>query len=502
MHSANASYRDVHEVNFGYWNGGVPYFIVAEQENACDPARPEGNPPTHPGVGCRIAMFQWLDGTLRETILARASTHNQAVTSWNDGLLMADANHGAYGASKDVHVRFTHRKHCRVTGAMKIVIINQPQDAVVADAEQRGSVASSIGSSRAGWPDLIRSSVFAPGVPGQVRLESWQGIGIRRIPGVAKRFHKGVQLLVGRLIPHAQYFNSRLYFREYYSRLIRELRRQSPDVVHLPQQLQFVPLLRRALPKAKIVVHMHQDELASLDYAPVAEQLGVLDAVVTVSDYVTRRARARFPQFASKIHTIGNGVDLSRFQPGNARPAAAVVKLLFVGRISPDKGVHLLIDAFNALVREHPGCRTDGRRQTWHAAFRHSTPVAERRRGAGESAGILWPVAFRLVEARSRRPKDELCRYFARATVAPGRAQDSLPELDVDGGVGSHLPGRGSPHIALDMAGILRLAHCRGDGLRDRGAGEPLRRNTGTRGGWRHGCVGTRNQTSSPSPMR
>jgi hypothetical protein len=105
-HPVNASYRDVHEINSGSWNGGIPYFIVAEQENACDPARPEGKPPSHPGVGCRISMFQWSGGAPHETILARTSTHNQAVIPWRDGLLMADANHGAYGAPKDIHIRF------------------------------------------------------------------------------------------------------------------------------------------------------------------------------------------------------------------------------------------------------------------------------------------------------------------------------------------------------------------------------------------------------------
>jgi glycosyltransferase involved in cell wall biosynthesis len=234
---------------------------------------------------------------------------------------------------------------------MKIVIINQPQDRIAPAEEQRGSVAI------VNWElarQLARSHrvvIYAPRGPGQARVETWQGIEIRRIPRVAKRFHKAIQLLVGRLFPHAQYFNSRLYFREYYAQIIRQLREQPPDIVHLPQQLQFAPLLRRKLPTAKIVVHMHQDELASLDYAPLVERLRTLDAVVTVSDYVTGRARARLPQFANKIHTIGNGVDVGRFQPGNALHAG-VVKLLFVGRISPDKGVHILVDAFNELVRK------------------------------------------------------------------------------------------------------------------------------------------------------
>jgi hypothetical protein len=104
-HSIGPSYRDVHEVSIGVWNGGTPYVIVAEQEQACDPARPESNPPTHPGIPCRISMFQWVHGEPREVVLADASTQNQVVMPWRGGLLMADANHGVYGASRDVHLR-------------------------------------------------------------------------------------------------------------------------------------------------------------------------------------------------------------------------------------------------------------------------------------------------------------------------------------------------------------------------------------------------------------
>jgi hypothetical protein len=104
-HELGPSYRDVHEINLGHWNGGIPYVLVAEQEQACDPARPESNPPTHPGTPCRITMFQWINGQPREAVLADTSTQNQAVLSWRGGLLMADANHGAYGASRDIHLR-------------------------------------------------------------------------------------------------------------------------------------------------------------------------------------------------------------------------------------------------------------------------------------------------------------------------------------------------------------------------------------------------------------
>ena len=43
-----------------------------------------------------------------------------------------------------------------------------------------------------------------------------------------------------------------------------------------------------------------------------------------------------------------NGVDVERFRPVDARPPRTI---LFTGRIAPDKGVHVLCDAFR-LVRQ------------------------------------------------------------------------------------------------------------------------------------------------------
>jgi hypothetical protein len=104
-HRIGSSYRDVHEINLGHWNGDVPYAVVAEQEQACDPARPESQPPDHPGTPCRITMFQWDGGQAKEVVLADTGTQNQVVLPWRGGLLMADANHGAYGASRAIHLR-------------------------------------------------------------------------------------------------------------------------------------------------------------------------------------------------------------------------------------------------------------------------------------------------------------------------------------------------------------------------------------------------------------
>ncbi|MDE2263203.1 MAG: glycosyltransferase family 4 protein [Gammaproteobacteria bacterium] len=242
---------------------------------------------------------------------------------------------------------------------MKIAILNQPQDPIAAGEEQRGSVAI------VNW-ELARCLsrrheviVYAPRARGQAAVERWGSIEIRRIRFVARRFHKAVQLLKGRFGTGAPYFTSKLYYKEYFSQIGRDLAASRPDIVHLPCQTQFASLFKRALPGVRVVVHMHQDELAQLDLGLLRRDLADIDAVVTVSEFVTTRARARLPQIAARIHTVGNGVDVLRFRPAaHARDRGAhelrrrPLRLLYVGRIAPDKGVHLLTETVDRLIRE------------------------------------------------------------------------------------------------------------------------------------------------------
>ena len=256
--------------------------------------------------------------------------------------------------------RYSDPSKPRLDTPMKIAIVNQPQDPIVAGEEQRGSVAIVNWELAKRLAKSNEVTVYAPRAPGQARTERWKNIEIRRVPFVAKVFHKAMQLLAGRLRTQPPYINSLLYYREYFMQVARELRTHPVDVLHFPQQLQFAADFKRAMPEAKIVLHMHQDELAQLDYHLLRNQLANVDSVVTVSDFVTGRARVRFPEHAATMHTIGNGVDVARFLPDLKRDACGKpacgqpTRLLFVGRISPDKGVHLLLEAFDRVARERP----------------------------------------------------------------------------------------------------------------------------------------------------
>ncbi len=242
------------------------------------------------------------------------------------------------------------------TGAfLKVAIINQPHDPIVAAEEQRGSV------SIVNWELARRLSerhdvtIYAPRASGQPAVERFGNIGIRRVNFVARYFHKALQLVAGRRQGRHPYAHTRLYYRNYYLEIAAALRGHPVDIVHFPTQLQFARNFRASVPNARIIMHMHQDELAHLEESYLRHNLSYIDSIVTVSDHVTEGARRRLPDLADRIHTIGNGVDVKRFRPPSDRPhSRRPCRLLFVGRISPDKGVHVLMKAFDAVARERP----------------------------------------------------------------------------------------------------------------------------------------------------
>jgi glycosyltransferase involved in cell wall biosynthesis len=97
---------------------------------------------------------------------------------------------------------------------------------------------------------------------------------------------------------------------------------------------------------------MQAEWLSQLDQLQVRDQLEAVDAVVGVSDHIARLFRASFPTYQGKVVTAYNGVSVQDFQPG---PSYDIdrdedLRILFVGRVSPEKGVHTLIEAFAQIA--------------------------------------------------------------------------------------------------------------------------------------------------------
>jgi spore coat protein SA len=152
-------------------------------------------------------------------------------------------------------------------------------------------------------------------------------------------------------------FSSRLFYLFYALRVASGLRRGRFDIIHLLNFSQFAPIVRAFNPRSRLVLNMRCEWLSQLDHGTVARRLQHVDLVVGCSEHITARVRDRFPDLAGRCHTVYNGVDIRLFHPAvrtDDRPDNARPLLLFVGRVSPEKGVHVLIEALPVIREQVP----------------------------------------------------------------------------------------------------------------------------------------------------
>lgn len=162
--------------------------------------------------------------------------------------------------------------------------------------------------------------------------------------------------------PKRPFFASRSYFLGYIWQIARELRKQRCDVVHIPNYSQFVPIIRALNPNIKIILHMHGEWLTQLDGEMTKRRLSQADLIVGCSDFITETIRHRFPHLSDCCETVVNGVDVARFTPLPDREQLRKKeekRLLFVGRVSPEKGVHTLLEAFPQVANHFPQAQLD-----------------------------------------------------------------------------------------------------------------------------------------------
>lgn len=239
---------------------------------------------------------------------------------------------------------------------MKIAFITQPFDEVL--PPNHNSIGILIYESARRLARSCEVTVYIKGGWFRKKETCEQGVRYQRIP-------VGLDKALQRLLAcFSRFFNakrppyaSKLYYRGYISRIGSILRVQQCDIVHIINFSQFVPVIRAFNPRIRIVLHMHCEWLTQLDRAIIERRLSKADLIIGCSDYITQKIRHNFPRFSGCCETVHNGVDSDRFVPRNDHNKAEksdAKRLLFVGRVSPEKGVHVLLNAFQRVVQRYP----------------------------------------------------------------------------------------------------------------------------------------------------
>ncbi|MUG69055.1 MULTISPECIES: glycosyltransferase family 4 protein [Paenibacillus] len=137
------------------------------------------------------------------------------------------------------------------------------------------------------------------------------------------------------------------------------------DLIHIFNRPKLVLPVRKAAPSARIVLSMHNDMFNSAKIHPSegAAVVEVTERIITISNYIGNEIAALFPNARAKVKTVYSGVDLNRFSPWSESESShrdretirseyglgSKKVILFVGRLSRNKGPHVLVKAMSQL---------------------------------------------------------------------------------------------------------------------------------------------------------
>ena len=132
---------------------------------------------------------------------------------------------------------------------------------------------------------------------------------------------------------------------QYWSRVKRVLANLRPDAVVLANDIESAPLVKRVQPETVVVSWLHNECRLC---RRTAKRLRKADVFLTCSDYVRRWFLSACRVDPSKVHTAHAGVDPRHFFP-EPEQELNELRLLYIGRLDPNKGVDAVIDAFRIL---------------------------------------------------------------------------------------------------------------------------------------------------------
>jgi len=197
------------------------------------------------------------------------------------------------------------------------------------------------------------------------------------------------------------------YFHRFYAqRAAAFLADQNVGTVVFPIYPQWAPRIRALNPDAKLVLWM-QCEWLSAGPAYYERHLDVVDRIACCSGYIADKIAQRFPAVKDKLRIVPNGVDTRLFFASKNRCRH---QILYSGRLTPEKGAHVLMEAFKRILSNYPDAQLVLAGPFW------TTPPAHLA-GSPREEIMQWKRLGRRYEALLRRDAHLLKSVFLTGHV-------------------------------------------------------------------------------------
>lgn len=198
------------------------------------------------------------------------------------------------------------------------------------------------------------------------KFEEYNGVQYRRVSlGLdekTNRLANTTERILSYPRPKLPVFAQRFYYHNYIKQVAVDLRDQAYDIAHIFNFSQFAPVIKAHNPNMKVVLNMTSEWLSQLDNNAIQQRLSSVDRIVSCSNHVTYKVQERFPEHAAHCATVYNGVESDGLIDSQKEPIRKTVRkrrLLFVGRVSPEKGVHVLMQAMPKILEACPDVELD-----------------------------------------------------------------------------------------------------------------------------------------------
>jgi glycosyltransferase involved in cell wall biosynthesis len=167
---------------------------------------------------------------------------------------------------------------------------------------------------------------------------------------------------------------------------------------------------KKQRPRARFGLYVHNELFRTYSRRELQRTLQSADFVICDSAFVAEGIARRLGRDSSKLSVVHNGVDLVRFHPVASRADAEELIVLFVGRVIPQKGPDILVQAARRLLNTRRQFRV---RIVGSTGFSATDPLSSYERRLRE---LAKPIA-EAVEFQPFVDRERIIGEYGRASI-------------------------------------------------------------------------------------